>query len=297
MGHACAMKILHFGDLHVWSRRLVWREAAYPKRWLGPLNLALRRAKKFPAAYRRAAIDAVLAADADVVVFTGDFTTFSLEEEFAEAAELFRPLRERYGDRLFALPGNHDRYTRRSVRQGLLEKHLPWVQAGPVSGLALAPGLRLLGVDHAEPLWVRSNGVAREDTQRRLAEVLRDARAAGEKVLLAGHFPYATPPEHPESWEHRLLGEERLAALVAEAEPVAYLHGHKHARWAIRPAATPKTLCLNCGSVAMRHAHADKQAGFLTFDWDADGLRNLRAHVCREPGRPWEAAPLRTDPA
>ncbi len=297
MGQAFGMKILHFGDLHVWSRRLVWREAAYPKRWLGPLNLALRRAKKFPPAYRRAAIDAVLAADADVLVFTGDFTTFSLEEEFAEAAELFRPLVERYGERLFALPGNHDRYTRRSVCQGLLEKHLPWVQRGPVAGVELAPGFRLLGVDHAEPLWVRSNGIVRDATQRRLAEALAQAKDAGERVLLAGHFPYATPPEHPESWEHRLLGEERLAALLAETEPVAYLHGHKHARWAIRPPATPQTLCLNCGSVAMRHAHADKQAGFLTFDWDAEGLRNLRAHVCREPGAAWEAAPLRTDPA
>lgn len=274
------MKILHFGDLHVWSGRPLLREALYPKRWLGPVNLCLRRAKRFPSDYRNAAIDAIRTSEADWVLFSGDFTNFSLEQEFAEAARLFAPLREKWGDRLVALPGNHDVYTRRSVRRRLLEKHLPWVRTAPAWSLPLSDTLDLIGVNHAVPLWIRSNGLVTPETQTALRHELQAARHHKRGAVVMGHFAYATPPEYPETAEHKLIGDHDLAALFRELPPRLYLHGHKHVRWLLRPPDTPDTPCLNCGSVAMRHSDPRKQAGYLTFDLtDTGDLHHLTAYT------------------
>ncbi|MEX2606697.1 MAG: metallophosphoesterase [Kiritimatiellia bacterium] len=282
------MKIIHFGDLHVWRHQLVWRELTHPKRWLGPANLLLRRARRFPPAYRQAALNEILRQKPDVAVFTGDFSSFSLPEEFREAAGLFAPIRESLGERLFALPGNHDCYTPRAVRDRLLQKHLPWVHTDPLSRLDLSDDLTLLGVHHSIPYRVHSNGQVSPESLTRLREELDSARTEHRTVLLAGHFPYVSPPEYPESADHRLKGEGPFIDLIREAAPALYLHGHQHIRWAIRPACTPDTVCLNCGSVAMRHPDPNKQAGFLSWTQQPDGsLQNLTAHTY-DGEREWE---------
>lgn len=274
------MKIVHFGDLHVWSRRMVWKESYVPKRWMGSLNLLIRRARKFPKPFREAALDAVLAEDADLVVFTGDFTNFSIRQEFAECADLFAPLVEKMGERLFAIPGNHDCYTSRSVREKLLEASLPWVCMDPVSRLDVNDRLTLLGVHHSVPLRFRSNGLVTETTQQALREAFNACREENRTVLLAGHFAYATPVEHPETPEHKLLGDDLFADLLREFSPSVYMHGHKHVRWAIRSSLTPDTLCLNCGSSSMKSKDPLKQAGFLSWDQQDDGtVENLQAHT------------------
>jgi 3',5'-cyclic AMP phosphodiesterase CpdA len=286
------MKIIHFGDFHVWRRKIVWRELYHPKRWLGPLNLELKRAKRFPPAYRKAALDEILRQEPDVAVFTGDFSSFSLSEEFEEAAVLFAPLREALGDRLFALPGNHDCYTTNAVRQRLLERHLPWVHTRPLSRMDLSEQLTLLGVHHSIPYLVRSNGQVNPESLTRLRSEFASAKTENRTVILAGHFPYTSPPEFPEAADHRLLGEKPFIDLIRESKPALYLHGHQHIRWAIRPSCTPDTVCLNCGSVSMQHAEINKQAGFLSWDLQPDaGIQHLNAHTYDGKGR-WETRPL-----
>jgi len=288
------MKIIHFGDIHVWSGQPLFSEWYYPKRWLGPVNLRLRRAKHFPSDFRNAAIEAIRTSEADWVLFTGDFTNFSLEQEFAEAARLFAPLREKWGDRLVAIPGNHDVYTARSVRRQLLENHLPWVRTEPAWRREVTPGTDLIGVNHAVPLLLRSNGVVTDQTQRALRAELTASRDAGNHAVVMGHFAYACPPEHPETAEHRLLGEAELANLFKELPPALYLHGHKHVRWALQPEQTPGTLCLNCGSVSMSHDDPQKQAGFLSFDLTDDAnVRHLTAHTF-DGHSTWRPTPLQT---
>lgn len=258
---------------------MVWKEAHLSKRWLGSLNLLVRRARKFPKEFRQAAMDAVLAEEADLVVFTGDFTNFSIRQEFEECAGLFAPLVEKMGGRLFAIPGNHDCYTSRSVRKQLLETALPWVRVDPVSRLDLNDRLTLLGVNHSVPMRIRSNGRVTETTQQALREAFEACREQERTVLLAGHFAYATPVEHPETPEHKLLGDERFADLVREFAPKVYMHGHKHVRWAIRSPLTPDTLCLNCGSASMQNSDPLKQAGFLSWEQRDDGtVDKLSAH-------------------
>jgi len=274
------MKFVHFGDLHLWCHGFVARELQYPKRWIGPLNLALNRRRKFPPAYRLPAIDAILEEKADVVIYTGDFTTLSLREEFVMAAALFERIFEKLGDRFIALPGNHDRYTAASVKKGYLEQFLSFLPSERVFTRQLAPRLTVVGVDHSYPLLLRSNGVVKDEVHQALQETLERMRKTNQIVVLAGHYPYASPAEHPESWDHKLLGAERLEALIQEYKPLLYLHGHKHVRWNLLPPSTPSTRCFNCGSMGMKNPSPLKQAGFLSWEMDDRGeIRNLQAKV------------------
>lgn len=286
------MKIVHAGDLHVWKMGVPIHDSLALKRWLGGANLFLHRAKKFPPAYRRLGLKAIEAENPDVVIFTGDFSQASQTKEFLECSELFAPLREKLGDRLIAIPGNHDVYTSGSVKRKLLENGLPWVRTQPVSRIDLDGDLSVVTVNHSKPFITRSNGVVLPETHEFLRKTLFQCREENRVVLLAGHYPYATPPEHPETPQHNLIGEEMLEELVAEFAPSLYLHGHKHVRWAIRPEGTPDTLCLNCGSLGMKSDDPIKQAGFLSWEQNNDGtIDQLTAHhLTSQAG--WEKTPL-----
>ena len=53
------MRILHFGDLHVWRMQVEWDDPLYPKRFLGGANLLLNRRKRFPPDLGRAALEQI----------------------------------------------------------------------------------------------------------------------------------------------------------------------------------------------------------------------------------------------
>lgn len=287
------MKVIHFGDLHIWRKQMVWNEALNPKRWLGPVNLLLRRAKRFPPEYREPILRGILEADADLVVFSGDFTTLSLEDEYKEAAERFAPLVEHYGDRLFAIPGNHDRYTPGSEKKEFIRRYLPFADVDQVKRRDLQDGWSIVGVDHAEPFKIRSNGIVRDRTHEALRTQLTALQGEGRKAIVVGHFPCVSPPEHPESWDHGLIGEERLRDVLGEFEVPLYLHGHTHIRWGLQSAALPNTLCLNSGAAGMKSSNPEKQAGYLEFDFTEKGVvTDLKAISMNDETKALESRPL-----
>jgi 3',5'-cyclic AMP phosphodiesterase CpdA len=274
------MKFVHAGDLHVWRHGIPLSDPFAVKRWLGAVNLLVRRAAHFPPELRTPALDAIEAEQPDVVIFTGDFSQSSRPAEFRECRDRFAALHQALGERLIAIPGNHDVYTQRSLRKKWLETGLPWVRTEAVTRSDLTEKLTVVTVNHSRPFRLRSNGEVNPDTENQLRKVLADCRQDSRTVVLAGHYPYTTPPGHPESPHHQLLGEEKLAGVVREFSPALYLHGHKHVRWALRSEHTPETLCLNCGSLGMQHGDSDKQAGYLSWDLQEDGtLSHLTAHL------------------
>lgn len=274
------MKFVHFGDLHVWSQFFAWRELQYPKRWLGPINLRLKRHKRFPPAYRLPAIDAIIKEETDIAIYTGDFTSFSLREEFVMASALFERIFEKVGDGFIAIPGNHDRYTEASVRKGHLEDYLTFLPKERVFTKQLAARITVVGVDHSYPCLLRSNGIVKDEVHAQLVETMERMKKTNQIVILMGHYPFVTPPEHPETWEHKLIGEEKMLELVQSFKPKLYLHGHKHVRWSVRPESCPDTLCLNSGSIGMMSDDPQKQAGYLTWNMDDRGeISKLTAKV------------------
>ena len=291
------MKVLHFGDIHFWKLGTD-RDFYYPKRALGSINLTIRRRWKFPPAYARAVAAEVARQEADLVLFSGDFTTMSLNGEYRMAAEAFAPIREKFGDRLFAIPGNHDRYTPYSVRSQRFEKFLPFaaslIEGALTRSQVVSDRLAIVGFDCSHPCRVRSNGTMSDALVSELRDALEVQREAGRRVFLVGHYPYAYPPDVEISWEHKLLGMERLSELVAEFKPVAYFHGHKHIRWQLRPAETPETPCLNCGAAGMKSSSQEKQAGFLMAEFDDEdfALKELTAHVLSEDAERFSESPI-----
>ena len=291
------MRVLHFGDIHFWKIGTD-RDFLYLKRLLGIINLTVRRSRRFPPEYARVVAQEVARQEADLVIFSGDFTTMSLNSEFRMAAEAFAPICEKFGDRLFAIPGNHDRYTPYSVRSGRLEKLLPFASLGDEGQLTrtqvVSDQLALVGFDCSHPCRVRSNGTMDDALVEELRVALENQREAGRRVFLVGHYPFAYPPEVEIAWEHKLLGMERLEELVAEFKPAGYFHGHKHIRWQLRSPGAPATPCLNCGAAGMKSASEEKQAGFLVADFADDDLelRSLDAHVLSADARSFRVTPM-----
>src|SRR5690606_14845511 len=82
-------------------------------------------------------------------LFSGDFTTTSLESEFSTAKKLLRPLISTLDGRVRAVPGNHDRYTPREFRTRMFERYLEPImpEDNRVYGLPMGDGNFLLGLD------------------------------------------------------------------------------------------------------------------------------------------------------
>jgi len=274
------MRIIHFGDIHLWHWAMDWSDCLYPKRWLAYVNLGLRRRQKFPPEYGAMVMAELVKMDADAVIFSGDFSTGAMTQEFEAAAKLMAPVREKWGDRFIAIPGNHDRYTPKVTRQRRYEQAFPYGELDGLRSVELGDNTVVVAFDVCVPCKIRSNGVFDAPRATALRAELARHQAAGKTVVLVGHYPYDTLPEHPESWEHKLIGEELLAEVVAEYKPAIYLHGHKHVRWLIRPGVTPDTLCLNCGSAGMTSSSFEKMAGFVSFDIAPDGVvSEVRSHT------------------
>ncbi len=268
------MKILHFSDLHVWRRRLDFRDPAL-KRFLGFGNLLLRRGRAFPVRCAEAVIQEIHRLDpADLVVFSGDLTTTALEAEFQGARDLLAPLLEKWGDRFFLIPGNHDRYTPRTLERGLFEASFSHARFDrldrPVRSGRVTDRLAVVGFDCSVPRRMASTGLFTESLAEALDEELGLQEMAGRKVVLVGHYPYAVPKEVRVSRGHRLVGADRLEAVVARRKPMLYLHGHKHRRWAFRPESTPETLCVNAGSAGLLTADPRTRAGFVVITLNED---------------------------
>lgn len=268
------MRIIHFGDIHFWDIGMAGLDI-WPKRFLGPLNLILRRRRKFPPGYAEAVARRILEEDADLVIFSGDVSTLSRESEFRAGAGALQPIRDKWGERFFLIPGNHDSYTPVSVIRRGFERHFPWGAfpgGKPVRTLVLSDRLAVMGFECSGPRFILSTGKITLKLEAALTAELSAQEKAGRRVLLVGHYPYALPPGSKDPWEHRLVGADRLARLAARFNPPVYFHGHKHTRWAIRPPASPATLCLNCGSAGMRDdENPMRQAGYLKLEVQDDG--------------------------
>lgn len=251
------MKIIHFGDIHIWRMKMAWNDLLYPKRYLGGANLLLNRRAKFPPAVGEQVVADILKQDADLVVFSGDMTTASHPEEFQACAELFAPLREKWGEKFFVIPGNHDRYTVKSTKQDWYAKAFPYGEIDGVRSLELDDDYVVVGLDSSRAFMLRSNGYFSAELEQKLDAELQ--KHVGKKVILVGHYPVDYPESVVIEPQHELIRREHLKLLLDKHKPVLYLHGHKHIRWRLGNA-------VNCGSAGMISSDPLKQAGYVSIE-------------------------------
>jgi 3',5'-cyclic AMP phosphodiesterase CpdA len=290
------MRFLHCSDVHItadYSKvpllQLGWR------RWMALVELKMGRAYAFARAdeslseiARRAD-----AHQADHFILSGDVTAYSLEVEFARAREALGRLAEDR-KRCTVIPGNHDRYTPRSLTSHrfekyfghLLESDLPeYCREGPFPFVRLVgEEAAVVGLCSARVALVPglSLGIIGKRQLDGLREAIRDERVAKRAVLVAVHHAPLTQKGRRDRLSHGLV--DAAALLRALPGPrFAVLHGHIHRRYHHPASATqPHIFC--AGSSTQLGSE-----GYWTIDV-ADGRVLSAAQHSLQEGSPSTAA-------
>ena len=224
------MKLALIGDIHLFTLR-VHPKRLLSRRVMAQSNLWLNRRHRFNHALLPALVERVKAVSPEVVLYSGDVTTSSLESEFEEVLKVVGPLEDAIPGGVL-VPGNHDRYTFKSRRTRRIDRILSAVVPPAFPHVRpLRPGWKLLALDSAIPNRFFSRGALGAEQFAAAVEVIRGTKA-GEGLVVLCHYPCSLPPRVPSAWSHDLKEANALRReLVACAGRVVYLHGHIHKPW------------------------------------------------------------------
>ncbi|MFW6060845.1 MAG: metallophosphoesterase family protein [Phycisphaeraceae bacterium] len=301
------MRIAVIGDIHLYRLKVPARRLI-GKRLLGQSNLWFNRRFRFNHDMLEEVVERAAALEPDMVLLTGDVTSTSLEDEFADIAHSLKPLSEKFPTVL--VPGNHDRYTFRSARkkriEGLLKSMLP--QRFPHTQ-ALVGRWHLLALDSARPQYMLSRGALGE-AQLAEAETFLHGLSADDGVVILCHYPPDTPPGMPTSWAHDLADNQQLREVLSGTRArVLFMHGHVHRPWHWEQSNGHgrRMSCLNAGAPCMTSALYPSGQGFWQVELPHDphdevtlihhvpapeghyGTRLPRRHAQRSVEDTWQA--------
>lgn len=271
-----SFRALHVGDLHFWSLPHSPVQLL-SKRLLGVANLVLKRRRQFRQERAPDLVAGLLGRGADWALFSGDFTTTSLEPEFKSAGAALGPLLSALPHRVCAVPGNHDRYVAGELADGRYDAHFGGLRPGtggdwPCAGF-LGDGVALAGIDAVTwPGYLGSHGRVPAHAIDALDAWWRGARDTVRELWVLCHFPAEEPRELlPHDRGPQLHDAPRLLEWLAGVDrPVLFLHGHHHRRWVYRSPTLPHLVYLNAGAPLMRYRGRQPDLGFL--------------ELCHEPG-------------
>jgi 3',5'-cyclic AMP phosphodiesterase CpdA len=267
------VRILHFSDIHLGLGVRRVPLADWPgKRFAGGANLIRGRGRRFADAAEKTRRMVRLARElkADFVVCTGDLTALATEAEMLAAQMILQPLLET--DRILVIPGNHDLYTWRDVRQRRFENRFrsslrsdlpdlctdgPW----PIVRLPF-PDTAIVAVNSARPNrapW-KSSGRVPDAQVSGLEMALADPRVAGRFVFLLTHYAPCRADGSPDSREHGLENVDQVVAAAGRIERGAWLCGHIHTTfWQELPGFSGDIFCAGSATLEGRE-------GFWVFD-------------------------------
>lgn len=216
-----------------------------------------------------AALDYARAAQADLILVTGDITQKGLPAEFAAAGEWLAALPEP----VFVTVGNHDV----PYWDGLARLFWPWRAFEQATGHPAhdheyrGEGLMVRGVTTARGWQARLNwskGVIDLDQTRRAAEALRQA-PDGALRILACHHPLIEMIGAPMTGE--VKRGERAARIFAEAGVDLIVTGHVHVPFALPiRMADHASYAVGCGTLSRRERGAPPS--FNRIEWDAEAV-------------------------
>ncbi len=280
------MRIIHLSDIHVWRIPLnPFR--LFSKRSVGLLELLTGRAKKFRLERLDEVVARVQKLNPDHVLITGDLTTTALPEEFRGARSALAGLLDDR-DRATIVPGNHDRYTSRSVRRRKFErffgefapsKTFPWLRR-------LNEETAILGLDPTRSHLTASGYLPPEQLER--ARSL--AKGRPRRLIVACHYPLAAPPRYERQLaSKRLKNATDVAAWISGIGPHLFCCGHVHAAWAFTPPGLPGQLCVNAGAPLLRDPTGFNLPGFLEILLEGDDVTIIH-HAWS--GLDWLTVPL-----
>ena len=223
-----SLRFLHTSDIHLLDLRGVSLRRYLNKRLTGRVNLALKRGRSHDGRLFEAIMQMAPQLDVDRLVVTGDLTNLALEPEFDLVQRTLRsaPVPTT------VIPGNHDTYTRGSVRSGRFESFLsefmdgerlgrrayPFVQRqGPVAFIGVSTAVASL------PLY--AVGRVGADQLQRLGILLQQTAAEGLSRVVLIHHPVV---DGVSGARHDLVDRSGFAAVIAKHGAELVLHGHEH---------------------------------------------------------------------
>jgi 3',5'-cyclic AMP phosphodiesterase CpdA len=288
------MRIAHLSDLHVLALDGVpLGRLLTNKRLTGWANLLAGRGRHHRVEVARALARDLGAAGADHVAVTGDLSNLALEGELEAARRLLDDELGLAPDAVTVVPGNHDRYTRGSLRDGRFERvfashlrsdlELPCaLGAGPYPVVRLRGPVAIIGLATGvpRPPFVAAGEVG-EAQLRALEWVLgRDEVRARLPVVLA-HHPVAEARSRLGLVFEGLRDAAELRAVLQRREAGLVLHGHLHRR-AIRRFDGEGGGWWSAGatSASLVHRASDRVAGYNVYDISASGrLERVSARI------------------
>ncbi|WP_152051634.1 metallophosphoesterase family protein [Tautonia marina] len=286
------MKIVHLSDIHIW-RYSINPVKLWGKRAVGMAELFTGRAKKFRLERMEDVVERVKSINADHLLITGDLTTTAMRREFEQAREALGPL---LGDpdRVSILPGNHDRYTSRSVRTRAFERvfgafspgdSFPWLRH-------LDERTAILALD-ATRAHLSATGRLPDDQFHQARELLLTTDPRPKRLIVACHYPVAAPEAYQsELRKKRMVNAADVARWLRRVGPHLYCSGHVHAAWAHRPHEVPEQLSLNAGAPLLRDPTGRRPPGFLEIDLTEQSV-TVKHHAWT--GMDWSIMPMVTD--
>lgn len=248
----------HISDLH-FAKLSLNPIQFFSKQWLGNANVLLTRKRAFDPDSLTTLFPLFAEKQVDSVFITGDLSSTSQPSEFAQARELVNSLKSE-NLRVFAIPGNHDHYTKRAYESRLFYDFFParYDTACPYSlkeeGVTLFYlgkewWLCLLDTALATSL-ISSRGLFSEKTEAALEAALKSI-PAGQNVIMLNHFSLFTN----ESTRKELVRKEALKNILSQFPQVKlFLHGHTHRHAIADLRASQLPIVLDSGSTAYKHA-------------------------------------------
>lgn len=278
------MRFLHFSDIHLEQGfKEVSSRKFFNKRFIGWMNLRLRRAKHYREAPAkvRALADLVEAEGIDVALCSGDYTALGTEPEIAYARKAIEPIREA-ATGFVTVPGNHDVYLPDAL--GVFENHFADVLATDLPELVrdeVWPQVRLFG-DHVavitvnsarpNPPIMRSSGRIPDAQMDGLKDALAHPKVAGRFVFVMTHYAPRLKSGRPDTPNHGLENADELLAICGSVERGAIVHGHVHKCYSVTVPETTMTL-FGAGSTTQEGAE-----GLWVYDVSPDGAFARRGH-------------------
>ena len=272
--------LLHVADLHFWE---VIRNPLrlLNKRFLGNLNVLLRRRYEFDLSLTEAYAQALAGAGGSSVLFTGDFTSTSTGREFAGAREFVDSVRQQGMD-TFVLPGNHDVYTFEAARCKRFERHFAGLlpEQGYPARATLPGGTPLLLVPTICPNLISSRGRVAPETVRATRALVEECDGP---AIVAAHYPLLNEtPGYTLTHERRLRDAEPLRRALGETgKPILFVAGHVHRFSYVQDAEFPNLRHLCTGAFFARNHREGITGEFAEIHALEDGTFSAFRHICR----------------
>jgi 3',5'-cyclic AMP phosphodiesterase CpdA len=216
------MKIAHISDIHFFASTFHLKDL-FSNKWIGHFNAKFRRKNLFITKFLDQLLASLIKESTDILIISGDLTSTSDKNEFALAKEFIEKVKDA-GIKVFAIPGNHDNYTKKAYKEKsfyLLLDCLPTFSDGSVHLEKIDPNWNLVLLDNTIfNKRLKANGLFSLEHKSKLTKILKGVK----NVIIANHFPLE---DHKKS--HSLLGSHMLKEILKEHKfPTIYLHGHTH---------------------------------------------------------------------